>query len=79
MKTQAKSKNEFFVKMIKITIKDKMGQTALPFDQRTCFDRKTNSLGRKTDFTRLNQISSFVNKNDQNIFERTVWVKQYCP
>ena len=35
-----KSKRKFFVKVIKIIIKDNMGQTVLSFDQKTCFDKK---------------------------------------
>ena len=34
----------FFVKIIKIIIKDNTGQTALSFDQKTCFDQKPKLL-----------------------------------
>ena len=39
-----KSKGKFFMKIIKIIIKDNMGQTVLSFDQKTCFDRKKKLL-----------------------------------
>ena len=32
------------MKIIKIIIKDNMGQTVLSFDQKTCFDQKTKLL-----------------------------------
>ena len=37
-------KNKVFVKIIKITVKDNMGQTALSFDQKTCFNPNTKLL-----------------------------------
>ena len=37
-------KKKVFVKTIKIIVKDNMGQTVLPFDQKTCFDQKTKLL-----------------------------------
>ena len=39
-----KSKGKFFMKIIKIIIKDNMGQTVLFFDQKTCFDQKKKLL-----------------------------------
>ena len=35
-----KSKRKFFVKIIKIIIKDNMDQTVLSFDEKTCFNKK---------------------------------------
>ena len=32
------------MKMIKIIVKDNMGQTVLSFNQNTCFDQMTESL-----------------------------------
>ena len=39
-----KSRRKFFVKIIKITVKDNMGQTVLSFDLKTCFNPKTKLL-----------------------------------
>ena len=37
-------KKKVFVKTIKIIVKDKMSQTVLSFDQKTCFDQNTKWL-----------------------------------
>ena len=37
-------KESFFLKIIRIIVKDSMGQTVLSFDQKTCFDQKTKML-----------------------------------
>ena len=44
VRRQMKSKGKFFVKIIKLIIKNNMGQTVLSFDQKTCFDQKTKLI-----------------------------------
>ena len=65
VRRQMKSKRKFFLKIIKIIIKDNTGQTTLSLDQKAklllCFFN-INSSKRKRCWTRSNQISSFLKK-----------------
>ena len=79
-----KSKRKFFIKIMKIIIKDNMGQTVLSFDQKTCFDQKSpcflTKILLKEKSAEPDPIKSalLLKKNDQNFIQRTLQVKPYC-
>ena len=82
-----KSKRKFFIKIMKIIIKDNMGQTVLSFDQKTCFDQKSEltpcfltKILLKEKSAEPDPIKSalLLKKNDQNFIQRTLQVKPYC-
>ena len=82
-----KSKRKFFIKIMKIIIKDSMGQTVLSFDQKTCFDQKSElppcfltKILLKEKSAEPDPIKSafLLKKNDQNFIQRTLQVKPYC-
>ena len=72
---------------MKIIIKDNMGQTVLSFDQKTCFDQKSESppcfltkilLKEKSAEPDPIKSALLLKKNDQNFIQRTLQVKPYC-
>ena len=72
---------------MKIIIKDNMGQTVLSFDQKACFDQKSElppcfltKILLKEKSAEPDPIKSalLLKKNDQNFIQRTLQVKPYC-
>ena len=76
------------MKIMKIVVKDNMGQTVLSFDQKTCCDQKAElppcfltKILLKEKSAEPDPIKSalLLKKNDQNFIQKTIQVKPYCP